>query len=168
MESGVKKGQELSLKTVNDILSIIRNIIKFTVRKKIYAFCDPCAVQIKQVSYPLRVFNKNEQKQICKYILEKPEPCNIGILVCLFIGLRVGEFKKVLKSVEIEDTNFHTLRHTFATRCIGFDVKSLSKILGHATVNITMNHYVHPTLEIKKNMEKLFDLLASLWKFFCK
>lgn len=52
---------------------------------------------------------------------------------------------------------------SFATRCIelGFDVKSLSEILGHATVNITMNRYVHPTLEMKKNnMEKLSALFT--------
>lgn len=186
------------------------------------------------------------------YILDNPEPCNIGILVCLFTGLRIGEicalrwedislseqtiyihqtlqriqnlsdnvpktkiiittpksacsirtiplpdelynilikhqkasvgylltnddnkfveprtlqnkFKKILKDIRITDTNFHTLRHTFATRCIelGFDIKSLSEILGHATVNITMNRYVHPTLEMKKeNMQKLSYFLA--------
>ncbi|MCC2240424.1 tyrosine-type recombinase/integrase [Fusicatenibacter sp. CLA-AA-H213] len=57
---------------------------------------------------------------------------------------------------EIESANFHALRHTFATRCVelGFDVKSLSEILGHATINITMNRYVHPTLEMKKTIWK--------------
>ena len=74
-----------------------------------------------------------------------------------------NKFKKILKDIHITDTNFHTLRHTFATRCIelGFDIKSLSEILGHATVNITMNRYVHPTLEMKKkNMQKLSYFLA--------
>ena len=64
---------------------------------------------------------------------------------------------------EIESANFHALRHTFATSCVelGFDVKSLSEILGHATINITMNRYVHPTLEMKKNnMEKLSALFT--------
>ena len=64
---------------------------------------------------------------------------------------------------EIESANCHALRHTFATRCVelGFDVKSLSEILGHATINITMNRYVHPTLEMKKNnMEKLSALFT--------
>lgn len=59
--------------------------------------------------------------------------------------------------------NYHSLRHTFATRCIelGFDVKSLSEILGHASVNITMNRYVHPSMDLKKeNMQRLSDLLA--------
>lgn len=55
------------------------------------------------------------------------------------------------------------MRHTFATRCIelGFDVKSLSEILGHASVNITMNRYVHPSLELKKdNMQLLSELFT--------
>ena len=74
-----------------------------------------------------------------------------------------NHFKKALKNSNIAPANFHATRHTFATRCIelGFDIKSLSEILGHATVNITLNRYVHPTLELKKeNMQKLSSLLA--------
>lgn len=74
-----------------------------------------------------------------------------------------NRFKKALRACEIEDANFHTLRHTFATRCVelGFDLKSLSEILGHANVNITLNRYVHPSMELKQqNMNLLSDLLA--------
>ncbi len=74
-----------------------------------------------------------------------------------------NHFKKVLKESNIRQVNYHVLRHTFATRCVevGFDVKSLSEILGHANVNITMNRYIHPTMELKqKNMEKLSELFA--------
>lgn len=74
-----------------------------------------------------------------------------------------NHFKKVLKESNIRQINYHVLRHTFATRCVevGFDVKSLSEILGHANVNITMNCYVHPSMELKqKNMEKLSELFA--------
>lgn len=55
-------------------------------------------------------------------------------------------YKKILQSAEIENHNFHKLRHTFATNCtqMGFDVKTLSVILGHSTVNLTLNRYVHP------------------------
>ena len=58
----------------------------------------------------------------------------------------------------IADANFHATRHTFATRCVevGFDLKSLSEILGHANVNITLNRYVHSSFELKSsNMSKL-------------
>ena len=82
----------------------------------------------------------------------------------LFIEPRIMEshFKAVIDAVGIADANFHALRHTFATRCIelGFDVKSLSEILGHSSVRLTMDRYVHPTRETKqKNMDKLAQLL---------
>lgn len=52
----------------------------------------------------------------------------------------------------IQEKNFHTLRHSFATNCIeaGADVKSVSEILGHSSVTITLNRYVHPNLNIKR------------------
>ena len=41
------------------------------------------------------------------------------------------------------------LRHTFATRLIekGADPKSVSLLLGHTTVQFTLQHYVHPDFE---------------------
>ena len=72
-------------------------------------------------------------------------------------------FQKILKEAGLEKINFHVLRHTFATRCVEqrFDTKSLSVILGHSNVNITLNRYVHPTMEMKRNdMQKLSVLLA--------
>ncbi|MDY4970742.1 MAG: site-specific integrase [Lachnospiraceae bacterium] len=62
------------------------------------------------------------------------------------------KYKRVLRAAELNDFNFHALRHTFATRCVenGFDIKSLSEILGHANVNTTMQRYVHPSMELKK------------------
>lgn len=53
---------------------------------------------------------------------------------------------------------FHTLRHTFATEAIrnGMNAKSLSEILGHSSVKITLEKYVHPSFEQKKQeMEQL-------------
>ena len=81
-----------------------------------------------------------------------------------FIEPRTMEnrFKVVLKKCGIKDIKFHALRHTFATRCVevGFDVKTLSEILGHASINITLNRYVHPTMQNKhENMNKLNTLL---------
>lgn len=69
-----------------------------------------------------------------------------------------NRFHKHLSKCGLSDTNFHALRHTFATRCveIGFEIKSLSEILGHANVNITLNRYVHPSMDLKRdNMQKL-------------
>lgn len=71
-----------------------------------------------------------------------------------FIEPRTYEnvFKRYLMECNMEIVNFHALRHTFATRCIekGCDVKTLSEILGHANVNITLNRYVHSSMEQKR------------------
>lgn len=61
-------------------------------------------------------------------------------------------FERISKKANIERINFHGLRHTFATNCIklGIDYKTVSELLGHATVNITLNLYVHPQMSQKK------------------
>ncbi len=69
--------------------------------------------------------------------------------------------KKYARACNLEEMHFHVLRHTFATRCVevGFEVKSLSEILGHANTRITLDRYVHSSLELKRaNMEKLTSL----------
>ncbi len=69
---------------------------------------------------------------------------------------------KYVKACGLEGVHFHTIRHTFATRCVeaGFEIKSLSEILGHANTSITMDCYVHSSMELKRiNMEKLADLV---------
>lgn len=70
-------------------------------------------------------------------------------------------YKKILKAAGVQDCSFHALRHTFATRCveINFDIKTLSEILGHSSVGVTMNRYVHPTIEMKQSgMDRLGSL----------
>ncbi len=68
-----------------------------------------------------------------------------------------NRFKSYLAIAGIRDINFHSIRHTFATRCIesGVDAKSLSEILGHASVNTTLDRYVHSSLERKRSQVEL-------------
>lgn len=66
--------------------------------------------------------------------------------------------KKYTGDCGLAGVHFHTIRHTFATRCVeaGFELKSLSEILGHANTSITLNRYVHSSMALKReNMEKL-------------
>lgn len=252
LSTGGSKGTGLSPKTVSDVLSIIRSILQYAGKKEVQIACDAKAIRIKKEVKNMRVLSRSEQDRLCQYLYANPDSYNIGILVSLFTGLRVGEIcalrwedisldeqtiyihhtmqrvqdrsseksktrvivttpksacsirsiplpanlvrfissnisertgyfltgnnanfveprtmqnrlRKVLSASSIEPANYHALRHTFATRCIelGFDVKSLSEILGHASVNITMNLYVHPSMELKKsNMKRLSELLA--------
>lgn len=68
-------------------------------------------------------------------------------------------FKAILKKLGLPQVNFHSLRHMFATRCIavGADVKTLSEILGHSSVELTLNRYVHSSAERKICCMKLFS-----------
>lgn len=59
----------------------------------------------------------------------------------------------------------HILRHTFATRCIeaGMRPKTLQMILGHSSLQITMNLYVHVTGEEKQNeIQKIEESLLIM------
>lgn len=82
-----------------------------------------------------------------------------------FVNKRTFEYRyhKVLKDAGIKDINYHALRHSFATRCIecGVDVKSLSEFMGHSNVSVTLNTYVHSSMDLKKiQIEKLNNLIA--------
>ena len=68
------------------------------------------------------------------------------------------KLKKYTVELGLREIHFHTLRHTFATRCIevGCDIKTLSEMLGHSSISTTMNRYVHPDMDLKRqNILKL-------------
>ncbi len=77
-----------------------------------------------------------------------------------------NHFKKYLEEINVPNYNFHILRHTFATNCIdsGMDVKCLSEILGHSNVQITLNRYVHPSMDTKR---KYLNALSADYGQFC-
>lgn len=67
-------------------------------------------------------------------------------------------FRQCAMACGLEGVHFHTLRHTFATRCVeaDFEIKTLSEIMGHASPKITLERYVHSSMELKiENMRKL-------------
>lgn len=69
-------------------------------------------------------------------------------------------FATILKNAKLPSVHFHALRHIFASSCIrlGFDVKALSELLGHSSVEITLNRYVHSSFEQKKEYMKRIKL----------
>lgn len=249
---GGRNNTGLAPKTVNSIVSVMKNIFEFAAETKQYTLISFNGLNVKQPQKQMRILSQAEHTILTEYLIERSSNTDIGILLSLYTGLRVGEvcalkwedisfrdkcihvhktmqriqvkgksdhkseiiisapksecsvrdvpipdklllmlqerqnapntyfltgktnlyveprtmqnrFKSTIKKAGIAPANFHALRHTFATRCIelGFDIKSLSEILGHASVNITLNRYVHPSMELKqKNMNMLSDLLA--------
>lgn len=249
---GKRDGTALSSKTISDILSVLRRILHYAKVQNMPVDSTIFDIRIKQTQKPLSVLNLSEQLTLQQYLTKHPDALNLGILLCLLTGIRIGElcaltwdkislsersicicqtmqrlqtrtpeaqkthiiisspksssanrtipishmvleflnmyplnktgyflsgssskpieprcvqrrFHKILTSCGLEKRNFHVLRHTFATRCVEakIDIKTLSEILGHSSVTITMNRYVHPSLELKREtMEQLADFIS--------
>lgn len=96
-------------------------------------------------------------KQIADDLIAAPENyiisgCNVPL------EPRVIEYrwKVYCNKTGLRKVNFHTLRHTFATTALeaGVDVKTLSEMLGHATVHTTMDLYCHPSMNHKAEAMK--------------
>ncbi len=71
-------------------------------------------------------------------------------------------FKMACRKANINDLRFHDLRHTAATFMVtgGFDLVTVSQILGHSDIKMTMR-YAHPTPE---NKRRAVDVLASIFE----
>ncbi len=107
----------------------------------------PINQKLYEILKPLRKKHKNEDYFLSGKDSEIVEPRNYQYT-----------FKTILKECKLKPYKFHILRHTFATNCIevGMDAKSLSEILGHSDVDITLGIYVHSSDNIKKKyLEKL-------------
>ncbi len=72
-------------------------------------------------------------------------------------------YKRILEEAGIAYRNFHTLRHTFASRCItlGMDMKTLSELLGHANIQTTLNYYCHISMSHKKEQINLLNAFSQ-------
>ncbi len=106
---------------------------------------------IPMTDYTVRLCEKFAVKNASAYILTGTEN---------YIEPRVLQYRieKYTNSCGLDGVHAHTLRHTFATRAVevGFEIKSLSEILGHANTTITLERYVHSSMELKRsNMDKL-------------
>jgi integrase len=78
------------------------------------------------------------------------------------MGRPIGSVRKAFKAAcrraGIKNMRFHDLRHTFATRLVlsGVDLATVSKLLGHSSIQMTMR-YSHPTPEALKNAVSKLD-----------
>ena len=101
-------------------------------------------------------------------ILKKREKKGIWVLSDNnnFVDVRTcrRRFKNLLIKSGLPDIKFHALRHTFASRAleVGMDVKTLSEILGHSSVSITLDLYTHSLYEYKKRQMKKLETIYNL------
>lgn len=106
----------------------------------------------REIPIPVILINKlKEIPQTCEYVLSKNNrPVDIRTYR--------RHFKKLLQKADLPDIKYHALRHTFSTRAleVGMDYKTLSEILGHSSVGITLDLYAHSLNEHKRSeMNKL-------------
>lgn len=124
----------------------------------------------REIPLPDKIFEKlllHRQKQIEEMEYYKDFYTDKGYIFTMPLGTCVephtmrDAFEFLLKEADIKHANFHALRHTFATRAIenGVNVKTLSDILGHSQVQITMDLYCHTSLDLMRDsMDKMSAL----------
>ena len=87
-----KLASGLCEKTCRDILIVLKMIINFAVKKK---YCNPIIFDIifptKKKQKKLEVLSIEEEGKILKYLNYNFDFKNLGILICLYSGLRIGE-----------------------------------------------------------------------------
>ncbi|MDR0949806.1 MAG: tyrosine-type recombinase/integrase [Lachnospiraceae bacterium] len=91
---------ELSPKTTEDILATLKSILRFG---KTDANLDLKRIRIKKDKTPVRVLNQSEQSVLLTFLMRNPTVYNIGILICLYTGIRIGE----LSALRWEDINLY-------------------------------------------------------------
>jgi integrase len=124
----------------------------------------------REIPLPDKIFEKllvHRQKQIDEinyyggFYNDKGYIFTMPLGTCVEPHTMRDAFEFLLKEADIKHANFHALRHTFATRAIenGVNVKTLSDILGHSQVQITMDLYCHTSLDLMRDsMDKMSDL----------
>ncbi len=166
--TGIRLGELLAL-TWDDIdfdkrlLKVNKTVYTITKNGKNEAYVDKPKTKQSNRIIPLpkqviNVLKKNKKESKSNYIIAT----KFGDIVQNRSYQK--SFKSILRKCNIAYKNFHSLRHTFATRALelGMDVKALSEILGHKNSMITLNRYSHSLLEHKfEYMNKVGKLLDT-------
>lgn len=103
-------------------------------------------------------------KNLKEYLLEKQQitvseyviSCKNSFAEPRVISYRFG---KSLEQAGVRAVHFHILRHTFATRCVeqGINIAALSKLLGHASIKLTLDTYTDSLWENRKEAVSIID-----------
>lgn len=178
LNTGLRRGEVLGIDKNEDIdldkniLHIRNSVIKTNIRDK----NNTSKVLGQQVVLQQKVktdagrriipLNRKARNAI-EYLMKSPSNKESSLLISNDEGAPVAPdllgsaLHRLLDNMQIKRFGCHVLRHTFASRMFeqGEDIKIISEILGHATISITYDTYIHLIREQKaKAMESLdFD-----------
>ncbi len=87
-----KLSKGLSQKTVKDILIVLRMILKFGAKNKLFEY-TPFEVQYptEREKHDIEVLSRANQKKLMAYIHDHFTFRNLGVYICLSTGIRIGE-----------------------------------------------------------------------------
>ena len=156
--TGIRIGELLAL-TWDDInfdkhlLSINKNVCTLKINGKNVLHIDTPKTKSSMRVIPI-------PKQLIPYLRKIKKSSKSNYIITTrnntIVGTRAYQrsYERILNKLNIKYRNFHSLRHTFATRALelGMDVKSLSEILGHKDPSITLKRYSHSLLDYKIEM----------------
>lgn len=156
--TGIRIGELLAL-TWDDIdfdkhlLSINKNVCTLKINDKNVLHIDTPKTKSSMRVIPI-------PKQLIPYLRKIKKSSKSNYIITTrnntIVGTRAYQrsYERILNKINIKYRNFHSLRHTFATRALelGMDVKSLSEILGHKDPSITLKRYSHSLLDYKIEM----------------
>ena len=81
----------LSASTVNTILTVAKSILRYASREKGLPVADICGIPIKKGQNEPLFLSKAEQSLLLCWLYHHITPCNLGILLSLYTGIRLGE-----------------------------------------------------------------------------
>ena len=156
--SGGVKGMGLSTKIVSEVLRIIRRLGEHALNSGIAVGFAPDFDALKQRKKPMRILNVQEQEKLCAYLEKYRSITNIGILLCLATGIRLGEVC-ALKwddiSLDKKELCVHKTLYRISTN--GGDNEAKTKIIITTPKSIS-------SIRVIPLPEKLCQTMAPLYK----
>ena len=101
----------LSAKTVSDIISRMKSIRKYAIIHGYNVNFHPECVTIPQSNNEIRVLTLSEEETLLSYLRSHQDLTSLGILICLFTGIRIGELCALLWSdISLSEKELHIKR----------------------------------------------------------
>lgn len=155
---------EKQVSRLKDYSKGAKNKTRLYLREETKTACSRRKIIIAKVIMERLKEYKKAQSKLCKSLGNDYNRLNLVFMSSMGTEIDPATFRsfylRTLRKAEISPKTFHALRHTFATRALesGVNIKVISEILGHATIQITLDTYSHVSNEEQeKAMEKIVE-----------